>query len=50
MIDENDPRASRIAFHDKKSEGRALPMPGTLAIDVVVGNNEHGKGSAGECS
>jgi len=50
MIDENDTRASRIVFHDKRSEDQPLLVPGTSVVGVVVGSDECGNESTSECS
>ena len=48
-LDENKPRASQIVFNDKKSEGQALPVPGTSTPAVLVDDIEHGNAPASEC-
>ena len=47
MLDENI-RASRIVFHDKKSESQNIPPPETPTSHAAVGSNDHRNGSTGE--
>jgi hypothetical protein len=48
-LDEESPRTSRIAFHDKRSEGQQLPAPETSTPSVAVASTEHGNDLTGEC-
>jgi len=46
--DENDTRASRIVFQDKK-EDQGLYPPGTSTAGAAVGGGEHGEDPTSEC-
>ena len=48
--DEDDTRASRILFHDKKSEDQRLLAPETSIPGTVVDNDKHGNRPTSECS
>jgi len=47
-LDENDTRASRIVFQDKKREDQGLSVPGTSTAGALVGGGEHGDDPTGE--
>jgi len=49
MLDENDVRASRIAFNDGESEGQGLPVPGSSTSGAAVGGDDHGTNPISEC-
>jgi len=48
MPDENDTRASRVVFRDKK-EDQGLYLPGTSTAGAAVGGGEHGEDSTSKC-
>ena len=49
VLDENDTRALRIAFRDKKRGGPRLAAPETSAHGIVIGSDKCGGGPIGEC-
>ena len=49
VLDENDTRASRIVFYDKKSEDRKHPTLETSNHSAVIGGDEHGDWPISEC-
>ena len=42
ILDDKDPRASRIVFHSKKSGDQGSAVTDVLATGSVVNSNEHG--------
>lgn len=48
IVDENDPRTSRIVFCDKNSEDKGLPAPGTSTLGAVV-DTGHSFNPMSEC-
>ena len=48
MLDDKDPRTSRIVFQDNKSEDQGLPAPGT-SIPGIVDGTGHRNDPTSEC-